>query len=64
MLQDILEISNSPFLNPLSVVYKGNKKIKTCVDARKVKQYTVPDRHHTIPHPYKNYYKGPKGHSL
>jgi hypothetical protein len=40
---DILEISNSPFLNPLPVVYKENKKIRICVDARKVNQYTIPE---------------------
>ena len=50
MLQDgILEISNSPFLNPLSVVNKGNKKIRICVDARKVNQHTIPDRERTPP---------------
>jgi hypothetical protein len=41
---DSLEISDSPFLNPLSAVYKECKKIKICVDARKVNQYTVPVR--------------------
>jgi hypothetical protein len=50
MLQDdILEISNSPFLNPLTVVYREGKKVRICVDARKVNQYTVPDRERTPP---------------
>ena len=34
---------------PLSVVHKGNKKIRICVDARKVNQHTVPDRERTPP---------------
>jgi putative transposase len=46
---DILEISNSPFLNPLTEVYKEGKKVRICVDARKVNQYTVPDRERTPP---------------
>jgi hypothetical protein len=50
MLQDnILEIRNSPFLNPLSVVYKEDKKIRIRVDARRVNQHTVPDRERTAP---------------
>jgi hypothetical protein len=50
MLQDdFLEISNSHFLNPLSVVYKEDKKIRICVDARRVNQHTVPDRERTAP---------------
>jgi hypothetical protein len=38
---DILEISNSPILNPLAVVHKEGKKHRICVDARKVNQFTV-----------------------
>jgi hypothetical protein len=49
MLQDILEISNSPFLNPSSVVYKEDTKIRICVDARRVNQQTVPDRERSAP---------------
>jgi hypothetical protein len=40
---DILEISNSPILNPLTVVHREGKKPRICVDTRKVNQFTVPD---------------------
>jgi hypothetical protein len=40
---DILEISNSPILNPLTVVHREGKKPRIRVDARKVNQFTVPD---------------------
>jgi hypothetical protein len=50
MLQDdILEYSDSLFLNPLTVVYKEGQKIRICVDARKINQHTVPDRERTPP---------------
>jgi hypothetical protein len=63
MLQDdILEYSDSPFLNPLTVVSKEGKKIRICVDARKINQHTVPDRERT-PH-FKSYYKGSKARNL
>jgi hypothetical protein len=32
---DIIEISDSPFINPLTVVYKEGKKVCLCFDARK-----------------------------
>jgi hypothetical protein len=49
-LQDyILEIGNSPILNPLTVVQRHGKKPRICVDARKVNQYTIPDYEHTPP---------------
>jgi hypothetical protein len=42
MLQDdILEVSDSPFPKSMSVVFKEGKKIRICVDARKVNQYIV-----------------------
>jgi hypothetical protein len=50
---DILEIINLPFLNPLSVVYEEGEKIRICVDARKSNQYMVPNRERT--HPYNSY---------
>jgi hypothetical protein len=59
MLQDdILEISNSPFLNPLTVVYREGMKVRACVDARKVIsiRYLIEN----APHPYKNYYRSSK----
>jgi hypothetical protein len=50
MLQDdILEYSDSPFLNPLTVIHKEGQKIRICVDARKINQHTVPDRERTPP---------------
>jgi hypothetical protein len=39
---DILEISNSPILNPLTVVHREGIKPIICVDDRKVNQFTVP----------------------
>jgi hypothetical protein len=50
MLEDgILEISNSPLLNPLTVVQRDGKKTRICVNASKVNQYTVPDRERAPP---------------
>jgi hypothetical protein len=50
MMKDgILEISTSPILNPLTVVSKEGKSIRICVDARKVNQFTVPDRERSQP---------------
>jgi hypothetical protein len=46
---DILEISASPILNPLTVVCKEGGKIRICVDARKVNQFTVLDRERAPP---------------
>jgi hypothetical protein len=49
LLDDVLEISNSPILNPLTVVKKEGGKIGLCIDARKVNQFTVPDRERALP---------------
>jgi hypothetical protein len=38
---DIIEISDSPFINPLTVVYKEGKNVRLCVDARKINQVTI-----------------------
>jgi putative transposase len=48
---DILEVSNSPILNPLTIVQREGKKLRICVDARKVNQctLTVPDRERVFP---------------
>jgi hypothetical protein len=46
---DILEVSSSPILNPLTIVHREGKKIRICVDARKVNQCTVPDRERAPP---------------
>jgi hypothetical protein len=43
MLEDgIIETSNSPILNPLTVVQREGKKIRICVDARKIKSVYYP----------------------
>jgi hypothetical protein len=46
---DILEISASPVLNPLTIIKKEGGNIRICVDARKVNQFTVPDRERVPP---------------
>jgi hypothetical protein len=46
---DILELSQSDILNPLTVVPREGKKPRICVDARKVNQYTIPDYERTPP---------------
>jgi hypothetical protein len=45
---DIIEISDSPFINPLTVVYKEDKKLRVCVDAKN-NQFTIPDSESTPP---------------
>jgi hypothetical protein len=40
---DILEISYSAFVNPLTVVPREGKVPRICVDARKVNSVTIPD---------------------
>jgi hypothetical protein len=50
MLQDgIIETSSSPILNPLTIVYKANNKIRLCVDARRINRYIISDRERTQP---------------
>jgi hypothetical protein len=46
---DILEVSNSPILNPLTIVQREGKKVRICVDARKVNEHTIPDHERTPP---------------
>jgi hypothetical protein len=48
LTDDILETSTSPFLNPLTVVSK-ERKIRICVDTRKVNEFTIPDCERTQP---------------
>jgi hypothetical protein len=38
-----------PLINPLTVVYKKGKKVRLCVDARKINQVTIADRERTPP---------------
>jgi hypothetical protein len=50
MLQDdILELSYSDVLNPLTVVPREGTKPCICVDARKINQMNVPDYERTPP---------------
>jgi hypothetical protein len=44
MKDDILEESHSAYLNPLTVVQRGSKSPRICVDAHKINQVTLPDR--------------------
>jgi hypothetical protein len=46
---DILEVSNSPFLNPLTIANREGKKPRIYVHARKINQFTVPDYKRTPP---------------
>jgi hypothetical protein len=46
---DIIEISNSPILNLLTVVPHEGKKPRISVDARRVNQCTIPDRERVPP---------------
>jgi hypothetical protein len=43
LVNDLIEISTSPVLNPLTVVRKEGGDILICVDARRVNQFTIPD---------------------
>ena len=45
MMEDgILELSNSSFINPLTIVYRENKEPHICIDARRVNNVMLPDR--------------------
>jgi hypothetical protein len=46
---DILEVGNGPFINPLTVVPREGKSPRICVDARKINIVTIPDRERTPP---------------
>jgi hypothetical protein len=45
----ILEVSHSPYVNPLTVVQREHKPVRICVDARRVNKQMVPDRTKTLP---------------
>jgi hypothetical protein len=45
----ILEISHSPYVNPLTVIQREHKPVRICVDARRVNKQMVPDRTKTLP---------------
>lgn len=46
---DILETCNSPFINPITIVYKEGRKPRLCIDARKINSVMVPDRERVYP---------------
>jgi hypothetical protein len=46
---DILEISHSPYVNPLTIIQRKAKPVRICVDARQVNKQMVPDRTKTRP---------------
>ena len=45
----ILEISHSPYVNPLTTIQRKNKPVRICVDARQVNKQMIPDRAKTPP---------------
>jgi hypothetical protein len=49
LADDVLEVSTSRVLNPLTVVTKKGGEVRICVDARRVNQCTIPDRERTPP---------------
>jgi hypothetical protein len=46
---DIIEISHTPYVNPLTILQKENKSVRICVDARRVNRQMIPDRTKTPP---------------
>jgi len=40
----VLELSDSTFINPLTIVYRENKKPHICIDARRANNVMLPDR--------------------
>jgi hypothetical protein len=45
MLEDgMLELSDSSFINPLTIVHRENKEPRICIDARSVNNVMLPDR--------------------
>ena len=51
----ILEISHSPYVNPLTIIQRKHKPVRICVDTRQVNKQMVPDRAKKN-HPLMNYY--------
>jgi hypothetical protein len=45
---DILELSRSPFVNPLTIVCKPGK-VRICIDARKINHVTIGDAERAQP---------------
>jgi predicted aspartyl protease len=44
MTDGVLEVSNSSYVNPLTIVMKEGREPRICVDSRKINKYTLPDR--------------------
>jgi hypothetical protein len=49
VLNGILEISHSPYVNPLTIIQRKNKPVRISVDVRQVNKQMVPDRAKTTP---------------
>jgi hypothetical protein len=45
----ILEISHSPYVNPLTIIQRKHNPVRICVDTRQVNKQMVPDRTKTPP---------------
>jgi hypothetical protein len=44
MMEDgILELSESSFINPLTIVYWENKELRICIDAKRLNNVMLPD---------------------
>jgi len=44
MEDGILELSDSSFINPLTIVYRKNKEPRICIDTMRVNNVMLPDR--------------------
>ena len=44
MADDIIELSNSPYTNPIVAIPKKNRKVRLCLDAREINKMIVNDR--------------------
>jgi hypothetical protein len=44
LADDIIEVCNSSYLNPLAIVMREGKPPRICVDARRINKITMPDR--------------------
>jgi len=49
MEDGILELSDSSFINPLTIVHQENKEPRFCIEARRENNVTLPDRVRTPP---------------
>jgi hypothetical protein len=50
MIKDhILEISESPYINPVTVMHREGKEPRLCIDACRVNKVTIPNLERTVP---------------